>query len=95
MTAQEKAIIESTNRDMIKAAKQFVSFFHVALTMAAAHHDRRMLEQLEQAAIHYRDHLGKYIDLCGDAAIDTEVLVLHDYFVENAADIRAALKAGV
>jgi hypothetical protein len=88
----EKQIIESTNKDMIIAANQFVGLFHTALLLAAAEHNDSMLERLAGAAEHYRDHLAKYIDLCGDTAIDSDVIDLHQYFADNVTDIRRALE---
>jgi hypothetical protein len=92
MTEAEKEIIEGTNRDMINAAWEFLQLFSEALQKAARAGDGAMLERLAQAAEHYRDHLAKYIDLCGDQAIDNNVLQLHDYFVEKVTGIRAVLK---
>jgi hypothetical protein len=91
MTEKEKTIIEAKNRDMINAAWEFMQLFSKALQKAARAGDGAMLERLAQTAEHYRDHLAKYIDLCGDQGIDNNVLQVHNYFAEKVTDIRAAL----
>jgi hypothetical protein len=86
-----KELMKLVSANIVNASRQFVPLFSLAVKIAAQEGDRAGLEKMAKSAEHYRDALNFYIDHLQVESLDPSIIQLHDYFTENAKELREAL----
>jgi hypothetical protein len=80
------------NAEIISDAKGYVPYFSAALLRAANEHDEKRLAELGVIAQRLYKKLSNYMDQLNPTDLDPEIVVLADYFRENAEEIELALQ---